>query len=206
MYDWIYKFKWKWWMLKTKYFYKLFLGSIGEKSTICKPMYLAHLENMYLGKHVRVREFARLETIVEYDNQRFTPRLEIGDDVGFEQGLHMTCADSIKIGNNTTISAYVMIMDCFHDYADLTKSVVDQPLFTKPVIIEDGCFIGLGARIMPGTHLGKHCSVGSNAVVTGGIWPDYSILVGAPAYCIKRYDVEQKTWRKTDKKGEFIDG
>ena len=205
MYDWIYKFKWKWWQLKTKYFYRLFLGSIGNRSTICRPMYLAHLENMYFGSHVRIREFARLETIVEYNDQKFSPTLKVGNDVGFEQGLHMVCAESIVIGSDVTVSAYVMIMDCGHNYDDIKTNVINQTLSTLPVVIGDGCFIGLGARIMPGTHLGQHCSVGSNAVVTGGAWKDYSVLVGCPAYCVKRYDVTQGIWKKTDKKGEFLD-
>lgn len=204
-YETFYKIKWHWWMLKTKTLYRHCFGAIGSRSTICRPMYIAHPENMYLGNHVRVREFARLETIIEYDDQKFSPTLTIGNDVGFEQGLHMTCSDSITIGNSVVVLAYVMITDSTHATGDFTKSVLDQELTTSPVVIEDGCFIGLGARIFPGTHLGKHCSVGSNAVVTGGIYPDYCVLVGAPAKCIKRYDMKNKVWRKTDEKGRFID-
>lgn len=205
MYENFYKIKWRWWMLKTKYFYRLFLGSIGPRSTICKPMYLSHLENMYFGEHVRVREFARLETITVYNDQRLNPRLEVGNDVGFEQGLHMTCGEHINIGNHVTVSAYVMIQDCEHEYSELSENVLNQKLKTNPVFIDDGCFIGIGAKIMPGTRLGKHCQVGANAVVAGKTWPDYSVLVGVPAICIKRYDVSSCEWRKTDKEGGFYE-
>lgn len=204
LYDLFYTLKWRWWMIKTQCFYRLVFGSIGPRSTICRPMYLAHPENMYFGRHVRVREMARLETIPDYDDQHFTPRLEVGDDVGFEQGLHLSCADRIQIGNRVTISAYVMILDSAHGCADLSKSVLDQTLTTDPVSIGDGCFIGLGARILPGVHLGANCTVGTNAVVLKGDYLPGSVLVGVPARCVKRYDFEQGIWRATDRNGQFL--
>lgn len=205
MYEIIYALKWKWWMLKTRTFYRIFFGHIGTRSTICKPMYIAHPENMYLGNHVRIREFARLETEVKYNNQILHPKLEIGNDVGFEQGLHLTCGESIKIGNDVTVLPYVMITDCEHEYQDLNTNVIDQKLKTTPVVIGDGCFIGLGARIFPGTTLGEHCVVGTNAVVRGGVYSAYSIIVGVPARVVKRYDTNLKIWKKTDCEGVFIE-
>lgn len=205
MYDLFYAIKWKWWMLKTRTFYRIFFGSIGKRSTICRPMYIAHPENIYLGQHVRIREFARLETEVQYNDQILTPKLEVGNDVGFEQGLHMTCGEYIHIGNDVTISAYVYITDCEHEYQDLHTNVIDQTLTTKPVIIGDGCFIGLGARIFPGTTLGEHCVVGTNTVLKGQTYPPYSVIVGVPAKIVKRYDMQLKRWRKTDREGNFIE-
>ena len=183
MYDLFYAIKWKWWMLKTRTFYRIFFGSIGKRSTICRPMY----------------------TEVQYNDQILTPKLEVGNDVGFEQGLHMTCGEYIHIGNDVTISAYVYITDCEHEYQDLHTNVIDQTLTTKPVIIGDGCFIGLGARIFPGTTLGEHCVVGTNTVLKGQTYPPYSVIVGVPAKIVKRYDMQLKRWRKTDREGNFIE-
>lgn len=195
----------KWWMnrIKTRLFYKHLFGAIGPCSTICKPMRLCGLKNVCVGRHFRMREFGRMETISEYEGKVFNPKIVIGDDVGIEQGLHMVCADSIIIGDKTTMSAYVTVMDCTHSYNSINENVLNQELITKPVVIGESCFIGIGGVLLPGTHLGNHCTVGSNAVVTG-IWPDYCILVGAPAKCIKRYDVESQCWRKTNKSGMFL--
>jgi acetyltransferase-like isoleucine patch superfamily enzyme len=66
------------------------------------------------------------------------------------------------------------------------------------------CFIGYGSVIQAGTILGKQCIVGANSVVRG-IFPDYSVIVGAPARIVKRYDTKSKEWKKTYKNGEFID-
>ena len=58
--------------------------------------------------------------------------------------------------------------------------------------------------ILQNTKLGKHTTVGANSVVSG-IFPDYCVIVGAPAKIVKRYCFEQQKWRKTDDKGNFID-
>lgn len=204
IYNFGYKIRWKYNMYKTKYFYKLFFGSIGKKCTICKPMRIVNPRNMYLGNHVRIREGARIETIVNYNGELFSPNLVIEDNVGFEQGLHLTCGESVKIGKDTTVSAYVYITDCTHDYLDLKTNVLNQKLSTHAVEIGECSFIGLGSCIMPGTILGKHCVVGTRAVVNGGTYKDYSVLVGAPAKCVKRYDVENGEWKRTSPNGEFI--
>jgi acetyltransferase-like isoleucine patch superfamily enzyme len=71
---------------------------------------------------------------------------------------------------------------------------MQQPLESKgPVHLGDHTFIGFGARIMPGVTLGRHCVVGTNAVVTKS-FPDFTMLAGIPAKPIKRYDLASKQW------------
>jgi acetyltransferase-like isoleucine patch superfamily enzyme len=96
------------------------------------------------------------------------------------------------------------MQDTDHEYQDLSMSVGKQPLMIKKTQIGENCFIGSGAKIQAGTILGRHCVVGSNAVVRG-TFPDYSVIVGAPARIVKRYDEKSQKWKKTNNKGEFID-
>jgi acetyltransferase-like isoleucine patch superfamily enzyme len=49
-----------------------------------------------------------------------------------------------------------------------------------PVAIGRGCWIGIGAAIMPGAQLGDKCIVAPNSVVFGR-WPDETHLSGNPA-------------------------
>lgn len=46
-----------------------------------------------------------------------------------------------------------------------------------------------------GVSIGKHCVIGANSVVTQDI-PDYSVVVGAPAKIISRYDFEKNMYIK----------
>ena len=61
------------------------------------------------------------------------------------------------------------------------------------VIIEDGCWLGVGVCILPGVKIGKNSVIGANSIVTRDV-PEYSIAVGNPAQIIKKYDPEQQTW------------
>ena len=48
--------------------------------------------------------------------------------------------------------------------------------------IEDNSLIGMGAIVLNGARIGKCCLVGAGALVTEGkAFPDYSLIVGAPA-------------------------
>ena len=49
-----------------------------------------------------------------------------------------------------------------------------------PIIIEDDCFIGVNAILLPGTTIGANSIVGAGAVVKG-TFPDLSVIAGVPA-------------------------
>lgn len=61
--------------------------------------------------------------------------------------------------------------------------------------IGENCFIGYGAAIQAGTVLGRQCIVGANSVVRGE-FPDYCVIVGAPARIVKRYNPVSGEWEK----------
>jgi acetyltransferase-like isoleucine patch superfamily enzyme len=72
-------------------------------------------------------------------------------------------------------------------YADPDVPVGQQWPTEDPVAIGAGSWLGAGAVILPGTHLGRNCVVGAGAVVHGE-HPDHSVLAGIPAKVIRRYD------------------
>ena len=63
----------------------------------------------------------------------------------------------------------------------------------KKTSIGKHVFVGIGAKILPGVHIGNYSVVGAGAVVTKDI-EDYCMVVGIPARVIKRYDTAQKKW------------
>lgn len=94
------------------------------------------------------------------------------------------------------IAGNVTIVDNNHGYEDITIPVFKQELKSNgEVIIDEGSFIGMGARIMPGVKIGKNCVIGANSVITKSI-PDYSVVVGIPGKIIKRFDMEKREWIK----------
>lgn len=160
--------------------------SIGKKSYFWKPLFLSGTQYMEIGKGVGILPHARVEVIDDWRGQRYaSPRLVIGDNVYIGQNLHLTCVESVTIERDVVCSARVTILDNSHAMDDLTASVMDQGLLTKPVKICEGAFIGINSTILPGVTVGKHAIVGANSVVTKDV-PDYATVAGVPAREIKK--------------------
>ena len=189
---------------KTQILYKKIFKNIGKNTIIKNPILLKNVNNISVGNNVFIRDHARIECLEIKDSQKFNPNLIIEDGVSFEQRCHITVANELIIRKNTISSFDVMITDIDHEYENLDLPVALQPLKVSKTYIGENCFIGSGVKIQAGTILGKHCIVGTNAVVRG-VYPDYSVIVGIPAKIVKRYDLEKKQWRKTNNKGEFLD-
>lgn len=58
---------------------------------------------------------------------------------------------------------------------------------TKPVIIEEGAFIGGGTIILKGVVIGRHSVVGAGSVVTRSI-PPGEIWAGNPARFVRKLE------------------
>ena len=186
-----------WWIVRGL-LYKPFFGSYGLPSYIGKPIYIGNFKRIYIGKKVRIFPHVRIEVV---DNKSL---IVFEDNISIGQNFHITSGADLIICKNTTIAENVMITNIDHEYQEIDKHILEQPLITNETKIGENCFIGYGAVIQAGTILGKHCVVGANAVVRG-TFPAYSVIVGVPARIVKRYDKVSKEWKKTDNKGNFID-
>lgn len=188
--------------LKTYLWYQFFLVKIGKNSTILKPIFITP-GSITIGDNVFIAWSARIEGVTQHQSKYFNPKIIFNDGVTVQQNLHLTCAESVEIGKNTSIAANVTITDIHHPYDDINLPIEQQRIVVDPVCIGDDCKIYNNTIIMQGTKIGKHCTVGGNSVVSG-TFGDYCVIVGAPAKIIKRYSFEKNEWLKTDAKGEFI--
>ncbi|GDX37992.1 gamma carbonic anhydrase family protein [Methylocystaceae bacterium] len=101
--------------------------------------------------------------VLRGDNEWITigPRTNIQDN----SILHTDMGFPLTIGADCTIGHNVILHGC---------------------TIDDNSLIGMGATILNGAKIGKNSLVGANALVTEGKeFPDYSLIVGAPAKVIR---------------------
>lgn len=170
--------------------YKLKFKKFGNLSYIGKPISLLGVKNVSVGDKVRIYPGVRIET--HGDNAT----IEIKKNVSIGQNFHITSGGpDLIIGENTTISGNVFITNIDHQYQNIDVHILNQEHDIKETKIGSNCFIGYGAAIQAGTILGKQCIVGTNSVVRG-VFPDYSVIVGAPARVVKRYNLESEVWEK----------
>lgn len=104
---------------------------------------------------------------------------------GIMGGCYITGRGGIEIGDYTQIAPNVVIVSANHDVYDSRKHI------TAKVTIGKYCWIGAGAKIMPGVTLGDWTIVAAGAVVTKSFANGYCIIAGVPAKQVKELDKTQ---------------
>ena len=178
-------------LLRTRFmsrWYRLKFFRIGRRAVIRKPLSIIGGRFMTVGMDFDVFPGLRIEAFDRHLDQRYLPKITIGDRVGINYNCHIGCVNEITIGNDVLLASRVYISDHSHgspDYHDIEVPPTVRKVVSKgPVHIEDGVWIGEGACILPGVRVGRHAIVGANAVVTRDV-PPYTIVGGVPARQIK---------------------
>ncbi len=140
---------------------------------------------LILGRNVRAYTWTAFN--VEADGC-----IEVGEDCTLVGALFM-CAECIHLGRRVIVSYNVTIADCdFHPRdPDLRRqdAIANAPdgelsrrpaLFARPIMIEDDVWIGIGAIILKGVHVGKGARIAAGAVVTEDV-PAGAEVAGNPA-------------------------
>jgi acetyltransferase-like isoleucine patch superfamily enzyme len=183
------------WLFRT-FFLRIQFKNVGWLSYIARPIFIYNGRNVTVGNRVRIFPGSRIET---HNNGEII----IENNISIGQNFHLiSSGEPLVIGGNTTISGNVFITNTDHDYKEIDVHILSQKYNVKTTRIGENCFIGYGAVIQAGTILGKQCIVGANSVVRG-VFPDYSVIAGAPAKIVKRYNETTRLWEKTDEKGNF---
>ncbi|MGZ8291350.1 MAG: gamma carbonic anhydrase family protein [Telluria sp.] len=102
------------------------------------------------------------------DNERIT----IGEDSNVQEGtvMHTDMGYPLTIGKGVTVGHQAMLHGC---------------------TVGDGSLVGIQAVILNGAKIGKGCLVGAGALVTEGKeFPDYSLIIGAPAKAVRTLSEE----------------
>ncbi|MCJ2082790.1 gamma carbonic anhydrase family protein [Methylobacterium sp. J-090] len=98
--------------------------------------------------------------------------IRIGDRCNIQDGavLHADPGFPLDLGADVTIGHRAIVHGC---------------------TIGAGTLVGMGATILNGARIGRNCLIGANALVTEGkVFPDNSLIVGAPAKVARSLEPE----------------
>lgn len=167
----------------------LFRSSFKKMDGLVKlPHQLMGMQYISIGKGTKIFDGGILTAWDSFEDQHFTPSIEIGENCNIGEQCHITACNSIKIGNNVLTGRKVYISDNSHgtfDRALLDIHPLKRPLVSKGgVVIGDNVWICDNVCILSGVTIGNGAVVAANAVVTHDV-PPYTMVAGVPAKVIK---------------------
>jgi len=108
-------------------------------------------------------------------NIKYPWHLTLGHDVWIGEGAWLDNLDDIIIESNVCISQDAYLLTGNHDYSDPNFGLI-----TKPIVIEEGAWVGARAVVCPGVRLGHQTVLSVGSVLSQDAAPK-SIYRGNPA-------------------------
>lgn len=105
------------------------------------------------------------------------------------EGCVLRGQGGIHIGDDVYLAPLVQVLAVDHCYDNLHVPISQQPIMTRGIVIDDDVWIGGGAVILDGVHIGRHSVVAAGAVVTRDV-PSYTVVGGVPARILKQLTSE----------------
>ena len=112
-------------------------------------------------------------------NIKYPWKLIVGDNSWIGENSWIDNLGSVTIGKSVCLSQGAFLLTGNHDYS---KTTFD--LSVKPIILEDGVWIGAQALVCPGITCFSHSVLTARSVATKDLEP-YTIYQGYPALAIK---------------------
>jgi|SRR5581483_2453844 len=184
--------------VKQKKMFKYF----GIDSKIKPPYRILNPQRIHVGDRTSIQEyshinaFSDLSFLLDYVDRRYRKDFKTSD-YQYDSGIHIdrecqigrfffaSCTNRIRIHSNVVISERVFIGDNNHTFSHHQVPIMQQPNQKgKPVEVQKGSWIGVGAAVLKGTTLGVNSVVGANCVVQG-TFPSHSILAAPKAKLLR---------------------
>jgi acetyltransferase-like isoleucine patch superfamily enzyme len=138
--------------------------------------------NWLLGNLVRVAPRGVINVLHRWRGVR------MGHDCFIDPNAILETAypENITLGNDVRVTAGVIVMT----HIKAPHYLRDRgfvPVVLKPVVLEDHCFVGVNAVILPGVTVGRAAVVASGAVVSADV-PPLTMVAGNPAKVVRRFE------------------
>ncbi|HVU73329.1 MAG TPA: acyltransferase [Mycobacteriales bacterium] len=159
-------------------------GGFGAGSVIAYPQRLIqHPEAITVGERTTILCGAVLEAIHP------TPELlTIGSDCYFSYDIRLVALNGIHIADRVALGHRVTLADTVHDFKrrdDDEENWQAALRVGRPLIVEEGTWVGSNCVVTGGIVLGKGCIIAPNSVVTRDV-PAHTLVGGSPLRELRR--------------------
>jgi acetyltransferase-like isoleucine patch superfamily enzyme len=107
--------------------------------------------------------------------------IEIGDRSSFSNFVILDGHDHITIGSDCMFANGVVIATATHDQ---NVDPMNRTMLTRPVVVGNNVWFGIGATVMPGVTIGDGAIVGARSLVTRDV-PSRAVVLGVPGRVVR---------------------
>jgi acetyltransferase-like isoleucine patch superfamily enzyme len=130
------------------------------------------------------------------DHLWITGEPEIGEGTWIGPFTLLDGVGGLTIGKGCDIGVCVNIISHSTTKRCLTERKYSQ-IEKCPTVIEDYCFVAMGATILMGCRIGHHSIVAAGSVVLEHtVIPPYSLVAGVPARVVRSLEQEVEKWKQ----------
>ena len=137
-----------------------------------------------IGLHIEHSAFIMGNLVLVSGLPDFYEKLSIGRGAVIGDHVTINVDARVTLGNNVSLGPHVLIYTGTHQIGP-GSSRRRAEVLAKPVTIEDGCWIGLAAIVLPGVTVG-HGSIVAAGTVVGQDVPPNSYVEGNPAHVVRQ--------------------
>jgi lipopolysaccharide O-acetyltransferase len=164
-------------ILRTQFFH------FGD-SKITFPTRLIGAQYISIGDGTSIDYHCEIHAEPENPDPR-RPVITIGNGCEINGFNRIGALHHVEIQDHVLLASNIYIGDTTHAYGDTGTPILKQGnVYRGPVVLETGCWIGDGVKILGGVTIGRNSIVGANSVVIDSIPPN-CVAAGAPARVIR---------------------
>lgn len=153
-------------------------GSLAQRARI------VNLSRLELGQGVVVQSDCLLHCGgLDWSDQR--GQIRLGNHCYLGHGVTLYGAGGLEIGRDVLIGPGAILTSQGHEFRDVSRPIREQAHVLAPIVIGDDVWIGAGALILPGVHVGAGAVIAAGAVVSRDVAP-HAVVAGVPARVLRQ--------------------
>jgi acetyltransferase-like isoleucine patch superfamily enzyme len=110
-------------------------------------------------------------------------RLHVGSGCIFGPDVTLCLDAPITLGKNVSIGPRAVLYTATHPLGVASRRM-QLDILARPIVVEDGAWVGLAAMILPGVRIGRGAVVSAGAVVNEDV-PANVLVAGNPATVVR---------------------
>jgi acetyltransferase-like isoleucine patch superfamily enzyme len=153
------------------------LAECGPRTTIHGSAVIVEPASVHLGGDVTIEPLVVLMGAPEGE-------LRIGSGTLIAPHAYLQGLGGLRVGERVGVGAGVLMLTAVHAETPPGEPITAAPLRYGRIEVADGCDLGVGSILLPGTRLGPGVQVGAGAVVRGE-HPPGAVIAGVPARLLR---------------------